>query len=283
MGFMEAVRHVFQNYATFSGRARRSEYWYFTLFNVLVEMVGYGVSAGSAVGAMAGAAYNSRAGVSTGLGLSSVVMALLGIYSLVIILPSLAVTCRRLHDVGKPGSYILFILIPMVGPILLLVWELQDSMPGENQYGPNPKDAGSRYEPVREAVPAAPAEEPYTEPVKAAPVQPAPRTAPPERSYALQGVSGVYSGRRIPLSTGSVLVGRGKECQILFPDSSSGVSRLHCEITNQAGSLYIRDLGSSYGTYLNGNRRLAPRQYEQLRPGDHFLIGSDQQMFTVTQ
>ena len=95
-------------------------------------------------------------------------------------------------------------------------------------------------------------------------------------------MSGALAGRQVPVN-GRVAVGRGSECAVRFPEGTGGVSRLHCEITNQAGSLYIRDLGSSYGTYLNGNRRLAPRQYEQLRPGDHILIGSDQQMFTVTQ
>ncbi|MDY0077004.1 MAG: DUF805 domain-containing protein [Bacteroidales bacterium] len=63
-----------------------------------------------------------------------------GIYSLALIIPSLAVAVRRLHDVGKSGWMILIGLIPLIGFIWLLVLMVTDSKPGENQYGPNPKE-----------------------------------------------------------------------------------------------------------------------------------------------
>jgi uncharacterized membrane protein YhaH (DUF805 family) len=65
--------------------------------------------------------------------------ALSGIYSLAVLIPSLAVGVRRLHDTGKSGWWLLLALIPVVGVIVLLVFMCQDSNPGQNQYGPNPK------------------------------------------------------------------------------------------------------------------------------------------------
>ena len=68
-----------------------------------------------------------------------------GIFSLAVLLPSLAVTWRRFHDIGKSGAFYFIGLIPLVGTILVLVWTCTDSMPGDNQYGPNPKEKPSYY------------------------------------------------------------------------------------------------------------------------------------------
>ncbi len=119
MSFMEAVKSVFSQYAGFSGRARRSEYWYFTLFNFIVTGV---FSVLSSV---------------TG---STIFSVLSGLFSLAVLIPGIAVCIRRLHDIGKSGWYLLFVLIPLVGAIILIVWYCKDSMPGENQYGPNPTE-----------------------------------------------------------------------------------------------------------------------------------------------
>lgn len=127
MTFKEAVTHVFQNYATFSGRARRSEYWYFTLFNVAV------ITAISIL---------SRVG---GYRLENAFRYLSGLFSLGMFVPSLAVCWRRLHDIGKSGAYYFLFLIPLVGAIILLVWYCRDSDPNENQYGPCPKYVSSGY------------------------------------------------------------------------------------------------------------------------------------------
>ena len=118
MGFGEAIQSVFGKYATFSGRARRSEYWYFFLFNAIINIV-----------------LNTLYGATN----STIFTALIGLYSLVALVPGFAVSWRRLHDIGRSGAYYLFILIPLVGAIILLVWMCKDSQPGINQYGPNPK------------------------------------------------------------------------------------------------------------------------------------------------
>ena len=113
MNFKDAVITCFKKYVDFSGRARRSEYWYFGLFNFVVEFV-LGLIFGS----------------------SSIIVS---IFSLAVLLPGLAVAWRRMHDIGKSGAWCLIALIPIVGWILLLVWSCTDSKPGDNRFGPCPK------------------------------------------------------------------------------------------------------------------------------------------------
>ena len=112
------VMACLNKYADFNGRATRSEYWSFTLVFGLANWV-------------LNLLYQS-----TGFRLFSVVAALL---SLAILAPSLAVSWRRLHDIGKKGSWYFIILVPIVGVILMIVWCCRDSQPGDNEYGPNPK------------------------------------------------------------------------------------------------------------------------------------------------
>ena len=119
MTFVEAIQSVLSNYANFSGRARRSEYWYFVLLSVIVSAV---------LGVLAQIPF-----------LGMVATLLSGVWSLAIIVPSLALGWRRLHDIGKSGIWFLIVLVPLVGEILLFIWMCKDSQPGENQYGPNPK------------------------------------------------------------------------------------------------------------------------------------------------
>ena len=116
-----------KKYAVFSGRSRRMEYWYFVLFNIIVSIV---------LGVIDGLLGTS--GSSAGAGLLS------GIYGLAVLIPSLAVTVRRLHDTDRTGWWILIALVPLIGVIVLLVFALLEGTPGDNQYGPNPKGATAR-------------------------------------------------------------------------------------------------------------------------------------------
>ena len=114
---MEQYLAVLKKYAVFSGRARRKEFWYFVLFNFLISL-GLGIVDGI---------INSITGASIGvLGL---------LYSLAVLVPSLAVGARRLQDTGRSGLWLLLGLIPIVGPIILIVFWIGDSEPGTNQYG----------------------------------------------------------------------------------------------------------------------------------------------------
>jgi uncharacterized membrane protein YhaH (DUF805 family) len=114
---------VLKQYADFNGRARRKEYWMFALFNVI--FIAAAIILDNVLGLTIG---ELPYGVFYFL------------YSLAILIPGLAVYVRRLHDIGKSGWMILIALIPIVGPIWLLVLTLTDSNHGENQYGPNPKE-----------------------------------------------------------------------------------------------------------------------------------------------
>ena len=107
-----------KKYVEFSGRARRLEYWMFVLFNILASV--------------AIAVVDAILGTSGALG---------GLYSLAVLLPSLAVTFRRLHDTDRSGWWLLICLIPLVGAIVFLVFLCLDSKPGANRFGPNPKGA----------------------------------------------------------------------------------------------------------------------------------------------
>jgi uncharacterized membrane protein YhaH (DUF805 family) len=113
-----------KKYADFTGRARRAEYWWFVLINFVVIF-----SLVVLIIILAGSDDSL-----TGLG--GIVYA---VYALGVIVPSLAVTVRRLHDTGKSGWMLLIGLIPFVGPIILLVFYFTDGEPGANQYGPSPK------------------------------------------------------------------------------------------------------------------------------------------------
>lgn len=113
---------VLKQYAVFKGRARRKEYWFFILFNLIASLLL------TLVDFMTGSLDTEL-----GMGLLS------GLYSLAILIPSLAVTVRRLHDTGRTGWWLLIGLIPLIGAIVLLVFMLLDSQPNDNEYGANPK------------------------------------------------------------------------------------------------------------------------------------------------
>jgi uncharacterized membrane protein YhaH (DUF805 family) len=113
---MEWYLKVLKQYVGFSGRARRKEYWMFMLFNMIASII--------------------LTVVDYATDLSPLFS---GIYSLAVLLPSLAVTIRRLHDTGKSGAWILIGLIPFVGGIIILIFTCMDSQPNDNQFGPNPK------------------------------------------------------------------------------------------------------------------------------------------------
>lgn len=156
MTFTEAVKSVFSKYATFSGRARRKEYWYFTLFNCIIAVI--------------------LALLQQFVG-GRFLQWITYLYELAVLIPSLAVCCRRLHDIGRSGKWLWLLLIPLVYSLCLgvlsasllisqpsrispsvlivfglgalamlaicivfIVWYCRDSQPGENMYGPNPKE-----------------------------------------------------------------------------------------------------------------------------------------------
>jgi uncharacterized membrane protein YhaH (DUF805 family) len=119
---MKWYLEVLRNYAVFEGRARRKEYWMFLLLHTLFA-VGLAFIDGLT------GTFDEEVGVG----------ALSGLYLLALALPALAVNVRRLHDRGRSGWYVLLVLVPLLGTIPFLVFMCQDSAPGSNQYGANPK------------------------------------------------------------------------------------------------------------------------------------------------
>lgn len=117
--FGEAIKIGFKKYATFKGRASKSEFWWFYLLSFLVSML-----------------------------LSWTFIAPLAMF-----LPMLAVGVRRLHDIGKSGWYYLMSLIPIAGPIIVIVQWCKDSVPADNEYGPGPQPVynpyGAPYQPYQ--------------------------------------------------------------------------------------------------------------------------------------
>ncbi|MER7665353.1 MULTISPECIES: DUF805 domain-containing protein [unclassified Streptomyces] len=113
---------VLKKYAVFNGRARRQEYWMFTLFSVLISIV--------------------LAVIDAVIGTSPVIGA---IYTLAVFLPTLAVTVRRLHDTDRSGWWILIGLVPLVGFIVMLVFLASEGKRHDNSYGADPKLVPATY------------------------------------------------------------------------------------------------------------------------------------------
>ena len=125
MSFGQAVSSGFTHYASFSGRTPRSGYWWWVLFTFVM-----GIAAGIA-DTIFGTMFNGQAFGIFGL-----------VVGLVMILPSIAVTFRRLHDTGRSGWWWLLSVICFIGGIILLVICMFDSEPGTNRYGPHPYGLG---------------------------------------------------------------------------------------------------------------------------------------------
>lgn len=127
---------ITNKYFEFDGRASKQEFWMFVLFYFIFAI---GISI---IAEVSGAKL------------------LADLFALALLIPSIGVTVRRLHDIGKSGWWVFIGLIPLLGLIVLIVFTIQDGQPGENDYGPNPKETGDdNHHPTNtEAAPAQPAE-----------------------------------------------------------------------------------------------------------------------------
>lgn len=358
MGFMEAVRHVLSNYATFTGRAQRSEYWWFVAFSLLVGV------ACSFVDGMLGT-YFIYAGRMRVPMISSLL-------SLAFLIPSLSVLVRRLHDSDKSGFWYFIMFVPVAGVFILFYLLVRAGTPGDNRFGPSPKatPAGvhttvrrdsleasaptppvgvtpTQKRPVPEARPAAP----LASPAKAEPAGrpadfetcvpggdaesaglpgakdladmvtedvipaassdavkeggvsgdmvtrevdevPVPREMPvgrtvavpqpsaPRMSFAILAVAGPLQGQAYPIPDGGIIIGRERTCAVVFPESTPGVSARHCEMAVGESGPALRDLGSTYGTYVGG-RKVAATEVVTLAEGDTFWLGTEDNRFSV--
>jgi len=113
---------VLKKYAVFDGRAHRTEFWMFALVNFIIGII---------LGILDGILGTPGA---SGLGFLG------GLYGLAVLVPSLAVAVRRLHDIGRSGWWLLVGLIPLIGFIVLIVWYAKEGDRSPNEYGPDPWD-----------------------------------------------------------------------------------------------------------------------------------------------
>lgn len=135
MGFKDSVRKCLKNYATFDGRATRSEFWWFYLFIIITAFVGY-------IPFLILLTIGSAAPDDSALGpifwvLSIIWMILWVLAEIALLIPQIAVGCRRLHDRGQSGWLQLLLFVPC-GNIALIVFWVMEGTPGDNAYGPKP-------------------------------------------------------------------------------------------------------------------------------------------------
>ena len=130
MTFTESIKTVFGKYATFSGRASRSEFWWFYLLNVIISAVGYTCL-------LLGMAADNTALTAIG--------GLWGVYCLAVIIPGIAVSVRRIHDSNHSGWNFLWTFLPFLGGLIMLYFYIIAGTNGENKYGPDPLAANSQF------------------------------------------------------------------------------------------------------------------------------------------
>jgi uncharacterized membrane protein YhaH (DUF805 family) len=165
VSFQDAVKTCFSKYVDFNGRARRSEFWWWVLFTFVLGIVA------SIVDAILGTRNSSGSGLFQ------------GIANLAVLLPSLAVGARRLHDTGRSAWWLLLWLLCIIGWIILIVWFCQDSH-GDNKYGPSPKGLGFAGGPGGPPSPYGQPPNPYGQPPN--PYGQPPGNPPPPNPYGDQ-------------------------------------------------------------------------------------------------
>lgn len=124
MNMQQSVRSVLSKYATFEGRAPRSEYWWWVLFFFILSALARFIDAILIAPMLGFDAFAENAGQPLGV-----------LIGLALLLPSIAVSCRRLHDIGRSGWWLLIGLVPLIGGLVLLYWYVQPSDPQSNEYG----------------------------------------------------------------------------------------------------------------------------------------------------
>lgn len=154
MSFGEALKTCFKKYATFSGRARRSEFWWFSVLGWILSLASYGViwwkmaKLDEVQAQVAEVMFDEEKMAALTAQAESfdstfyLLIGVIGVIGLLLLLPSLGVAVRRLHDTGKSGWWLLAMIIPIVNfviAIILLIYYLKDSDPKPNKYGPSPK------------------------------------------------------------------------------------------------------------------------------------------------
>lgn len=249
MSFIEAIKTCFKKYANGRGRARRSEYWFFSLFCLIIVIIALIVD--------------------SVIGLHGV------LYCLVILalsIPNVSAGIRRMHDTGLNGIMILI-------PIANIIWLCTDSQPGPNKYGDNPKENGAFKIPG--AVSGSNGNgmgNNVTMRVDSSNIglTMSPAAKSPASVYGVQCLEGPLQGQIFQIPINGIMIGRDSACGILFPNDTQGVSSRHCTLSFQNNNLMLTDVGSSFGTYLEDGTLLQPMSPHPMRPNMRFYLGSQE-------
>ncbi len=137
MNMMQSVKTVYSNYAKFTGRARRAEFWWFVLFYMIVGIV-LSIIDGALFGTVTESGSLSTGDYSYSSQTNTPILS--GIFYLATLLPYLGVSVRRLHDIDRTGWWLLLGFIPLIGIIVLIVWFATGGDKGDNRFGPDPID-----------------------------------------------------------------------------------------------------------------------------------------------
>jgi len=156
VGFIEAIKMAFKNYANFKGRSRRSEYWFFFLFNFIISSIIIILMIATIKKVESSSYSYPYVYYYTYYKVNPFISVLSYIQFFVMIVPILSVQVRRLHDIGKSGVYLFFYLIPLVGAIIIIIYFCKDSEPGNNLYGPSPKYLMNEGTPIYNPTPLVP-------------------------------------------------------------------------------------------------------------------------------
>lgn len=295
VGFVEAGKLYLKKATDFKSRSRRSEYWMACLFLFFVNLVGSFV-----LGFLSGLLGEAGALI------AAIVYLVWGIFCMI---ASLALCIRRLHDTGKSGWYLLMGLIPLAGPIIMLVFYCMDSTE-DNKWGPNPKYYSLNPEPAarpaavpvqrdyEDYTPGIPAMSPvshepvdlYEKPTAYTPTESARSTRQASASVmeaepAVYGSLYLYSGPmagqifRFPEGR-TVTIGRSNSrCDVVLAPYNV-VSGVHCKITICRNYINITDLNSTNGTFVNGIR-LTPNKTVSARNGATIYLANATCAFQV--
>lgn len=267
------VKTVFRKYAVFRGRSKRSEYWYFWLFNLCLSIVVVSVCSLFFIP-------DIEEGSEAGIIAAVIIWCIYYLYLLASLIPSLAVTCRRLHDTNRSGACIFINLIPVVGAIILLIWLCEQSTYGDNAYGPSPADTNDGVSRARES---GYADNPVTAPMPAPAIPADRRQAVHEPSVRIKLLcnTGALAGQ--VFSSGDTLcIGRSKSnCNVVFPAETKGISRIHCCLKLRQGQVMLMDMGSSCGTFLQDGTKLKPNEPVIVNDNTRFYLAGRETSFTV--
>lgn len=272
------VKTVFRKYAVFDGRSKRSEYWYFWLFNLCLSIVVVSVCSLCLYLSIMDGTIMDETG--TGIIAIGIIWCIYCLYLLASLIPSLAVTCRRLHDTNRSGACILFGLLMPIGTIFLITWLWEQSTYGDNAYGPSPADTNDGVSRARES---GYADNPVTAPMPAPAIPADRRQAVHEPSVRIKLLcnTGALAGR--VFSSGDTLcIGRSKSnCNVVFPAETKGISRIHCCLKLRHGQVMLMDMGSSCGTFLQDGTKLKPNEPVIVNDNTRFYLAGRETSFTV--